>query len=433
MPELRTRSGAVAERLRQLFEKRGALQQQAKLAIEDRRFASKQLELNVVEQKIADAAARWRTFTVTHALLDDLKLEYERNRQPETLREAGEYLKRLTGGQYGRVWTPLGESRLCVDDENGRPIGVEQLSRGTREQLFLSLRLALASFYARRGKIMPLVLDDVLVNFDNIRAEAAATVLRDFAAAGHQMLLFTCHEHIGRIFKLLNVDVRRLPTHEHPEKWPIFEIPEIQTRYIEVARPVEVVREPILEAIEPEPIDEPEVEPEPIKVVEAPRRKKKREREKVEVTPVEEIPTVIVERAPPRIEYPDRVPQPKPQPVYMEEREVAPPKVLRVYERPAQRQPTVVYEYQSQPRPCPSVSNRRRNRLRPATARKRSCWPNRNVSILRNRSSAVGFHKRFDGTPKSSRANWTIRSVGVANAWPVKPRPNKRAARRANR
>ena len=82
----------------------------------------------------------------------------------------------------------------------GIALPVEALSRGTREQLFLSLRLALAACYARRGAPLPLVLDDVLVNFDIERAKAAAAVLRDFAAAGHQVLIFTCHEHILRLF-----------------------------------------------------------------------------------------------------------------------------------------------------------------------------------------------------------------------------------------
>ena len=77
--------------------------------------------------------------------------------------------------------------------------------------MFLSLRLALAACYARRGAPLPLVLDDVLVNFDTQRAEAAAVVLRDFAAAGHQVLVFTCHEHILQMFKSLRVPTSRLP------------------------------------------------------------------------------------------------------------------------------------------------------------------------------------------------------------------------------
>ncbi len=98
------------------------------------------------------------------------------------------------------MWTPLGETCLRVDDAEGRSLPVESLSRGTREQLFLSLRLALAACYARRGAPLPLVLDDVLVNFDAERAKAAAAVLGDFAAAGHQLLVFTCHEHIAGLF-----------------------------------------------------------------------------------------------------------------------------------------------------------------------------------------------------------------------------------------
>jgi hypothetical protein len=58
---------------------------------------------------------------------------------------------------------------------------------------------------------MPLVLDDVLVNFDEDRARAAAAVLQDFAAAGHQLFVFTCHEHLAAMFNLLGVSVRRLP------------------------------------------------------------------------------------------------------------------------------------------------------------------------------------------------------------------------------
>ena len=85
-----------------------------------------------------------------------------------------------------------------VDDQQGQSLRVELLSRGTREQLFLALRLALVGSYARRGVRLPLVLDDVLVNFDAPRAKAAALVLRDFARAGHQLLIFTCHEHIAQ-------------------------------------------------------------------------------------------------------------------------------------------------------------------------------------------------------------------------------------------
>ena len=171
----------------------------------------KRFELAQVENRLSNALERWQVLTVTGRLLEWVKHDYEKNRQPETLRQASEYLTRLTEGHYRRVWTPLGENILLVDDAEGRPLAIDVLSRGAREQLFLSLRLALVALFARRGAVLPMILDDVLVNFDSHRAVAAAQVLRDFSDEGHQLLVFTCHEHIARLFKSQRVDVRRLP------------------------------------------------------------------------------------------------------------------------------------------------------------------------------------------------------------------------------
>jgi hypothetical protein len=61
----------------------------------------------------------------------------------------------------------------------------------------------------------------VLVNFDADRAKAAAGVLRDFAAAGHQLLVFTCHEHILRLFKALKTPAGQLPDHAEAAHAPV--------------------------------------------------------------------------------------------------------------------------------------------------------------------------------------------------------------------
>ena len=88
---------------------------------------------------------------------------------------------------------------------------MEVLSTGTREQLFVSLRLAMVAMFARRGIQLPMILDDVCVNFDIDRTQIAINVICDFAKQGHQVLMFTCHEHVWRMFKEINADVRRLP------------------------------------------------------------------------------------------------------------------------------------------------------------------------------------------------------------------------------
>jgi uncharacterized protein YhaN len=195
----------------QALERRGEMNQQLKTLLDDRRLAYKRVELGTVEKRLQDAIDRWRVLSVCGMMLEAVRQYYEREHQPPALQEASGYLERLTGGRYRRVWTRLGEQALVVDDGQGRSLKVEVLSRGTREQLFLALRLALVSSFARRGVRLPLVLDDVLVNFDAGRAKAAAVVLRDFARGGNQVLIFTCHEHIARLFKHIKAEVRQLP------------------------------------------------------------------------------------------------------------------------------------------------------------------------------------------------------------------------------
>lgn len=214
--ETRRQVAVVREKLSGLLEHRGRLSEQLNSLVGDRRLAEKRLDLTMLEKRLRDAVNRWRTLATSCRVLDAIRDTYEQHRQPETLRETSGYLKRLTGGRYCRVWTPLGDNSLRVDDAEGRALPVELLSRGTREQLFLGLRLALASAYARRGAPLPLILDDVLVNYDAVRAKAAAAVLRDFAAAGHQLLVFTCHEHIHKMFKSLKTAVGLLPDNSEP-------------------------------------------------------------------------------------------------------------------------------------------------------------------------------------------------------------------------
>jgi len=69
---------------------------------------------------------------------------------------------------------------------------VEHLSFGTREQLMLSVRLALARLLAQDGERQCVILDDPLVNADRARQRAALRILEE-AASEAQILVFTCH------------------------------------------------------------------------------------------------------------------------------------------------------------------------------------------------------------------------------------------------
>lgn len=215
---------SLSEQLEQLdrelkaaLQRRGEMIEQQRALAADHSLATKQMELDEVEEQIILAANAWRERAAVSLLLERVREDYEQHRQPETLREASTYLSQLTGGKYTRIWTPLSHDILFVDPAESsvggtpQPLSVQVLSRGTREQLFVSLRLALVSAYGRRGIHLPMILDDVFVNFDADRTRRACAVVRDFARQGHQVLVFTCHDHIRRMFEELQVDVRRLP------------------------------------------------------------------------------------------------------------------------------------------------------------------------------------------------------------------------------
>lgn len=257
LSEADSRLQTADRELAALLDERGRARQQLASLAEDRRPGQRALELSLVEQQLQDAVDRWRALALSASMLDSVRQRYEAERQPETLIDASRYLSQLTGGRYTRVWTPLGEQTLRVDDAEGNSLPVEVLSRGTREQLFLGLRLALAGVYARRGIELPLVLDDVLVNFDGGRAKAAATVLRDFAEAGHQVLVFTCHEHLWKLFKQLQVPSHELPAND--------EIDPVTLAYArpepEFARDVPGDNRPAAAFWLPDDIDGPSLEP----------------------------------------------------------------------------------------------------------------------------------------------------------------------------
>jgi uncharacterized protein YhaN len=107
---------------------------------------------------------------------------------------------------------PLGEMRLEITPQHGMSRTTDVLSRGTAEQLYLSMRLAFVREYAKHAGPLPLVVDDIFVNFDPGRAQAAMKILGEIAQT-HQVLVFTCHPHVTQWFQetLPGVPIRPIP------------------------------------------------------------------------------------------------------------------------------------------------------------------------------------------------------------------------------
>ena len=208
--------------LQQTFEQLGTIKQELKQLENDRRGTRVRRELANVDHDLKDAWHTWFAASLAEDAIQDVAAQFEQANQPEMLAAAIPFLQKLTLGKYHHLWTPLGRKQLFVDDDKNESRPAERLSGGTREQLFLSIRLAMVKAFAKNNVDLPMVLDDVTVNFDQDRSDAAVETLLDFTSDGQQLLVFTSHLHYAQLFEKRGVKPIYLPS-RHPSSGSVEE------------------------------------------------------------------------------------------------------------------------------------------------------------------------------------------------------------------
>ncbi|WP_438349790.1 AAA family ATPase [Paenibacillus sp. FA6] len=152
-------------------------------------------------QKLEEQKASLKELTTDYAvmsicseLISRTRRIYEEEKQPEVLKMASTYFARLTKGSYSRIVMKMGGKELLAEHRDQGLIDSAKLSRGTAEQMYLAMRLALAGTMKSKVSI-PLVFDDILVNFDQERMVAALSLLHEISPT-RQIIMMTCHPYI---------------------------------------------------------------------------------------------------------------------------------------------------------------------------------------------------------------------------------------------
>jgi len=151
-----------------------------------------------VQARLRRDIERYMEFTLARAILEREIEQYRKEHQAPVLVRARELFRELTLGAYANIQIHYDEDdhpQLMGVRENDRTVGVAGMSSGTRDQLFLALRLATLEGHLERSESMPFIVDDILVNFDDDRSRATLEVLAGLGERT-QVLLFTHH---GRI------------------------------------------------------------------------------------------------------------------------------------------------------------------------------------------------------------------------------------------
>jgi DNA repair exonuclease SbcCD ATPase subunit len=193
-----------------LEEEIGALDQQlGRLKAGSDRLLSAPFAVEVaedVEAELGHARTLLRRYVETKLSLTLISREVERHRQKHQdplLARASVLFSRLTLGRYKGLSVELDERDepfVCALHQTGKTVRVSGLSDGTRDQLYLALRIASIERFCSESTALPLVLDDAFIHFDDARAEAALQVLGELCEKT-QVLFFTHHARMIELAK----------------------------------------------------------------------------------------------------------------------------------------------------------------------------------------------------------------------------------------
>ncbi len=158
-------------------------------------------EVQKAQSALAEARSAVERYVPLHLAAEILGMEierYQKENQDPVLSRASEIFPQLTLGSFEKVatqHTTKGNQVIVGVRPSGTQVDVGGMSDGTRDQLYLALRIASLEQHLKGGVLLPLIVDDVLIEFDDERACAALEALAQLSQKT-QVLYFTHHRHI---------------------------------------------------------------------------------------------------------------------------------------------------------------------------------------------------------------------------------------------
>lgn len=122
---------------------------------------------------------------------------YRDKKQGPMLQRASAVFSNLILGDFSKLGVDFEKAPpvLYAQRKNGSIVEVAGLSEGTRDQLYLALRIAALELHLDQSKALPFIADDLFINFDDERAKAGLEVLRDLSQKT-QVVFLTHHNHL---------------------------------------------------------------------------------------------------------------------------------------------------------------------------------------------------------------------------------------------
>ncbi|MEY9404505.1 uncharacterized protein YhaN [Bradyrhizobium japonicum] len=200
LAELTTRAEDQDKRCHELFAAKSAAEDRVEAIGGDARVAIIEERRRTTLLEIEDGATRYLQLRAGISATQQALASYRERHRSSMMARASEAFRTISRGAYtGLVAQPGkdGDTLIAISAEGGSK-AADKLSKGTRFQLYLALRVAGYHEFARARSSVPFVADDIMETFDDFRAEEAFRLFAEMAQVG-QVIYLTHHQHLCEI------------------------------------------------------------------------------------------------------------------------------------------------------------------------------------------------------------------------------------------
>lgn len=168
-------------------------------------YSEKMHHFEMEKEKLNQLSRKWATLKIEKEVLSETKQKYRAKYLSKVMEETTIFLQTITDGNYVSVHAPEDRDTFWVVSQDGIRYDVSELSQGTMNQLYVSLRLAISKVMTEDYKL-PFIVDDAFVHFDEVRVKKMMQTLQDIAG-NQQMIMFTCKNDIRTAGKQLDIEM----------------------------------------------------------------------------------------------------------------------------------------------------------------------------------------------------------------------------------
>lgn len=162
-----------------------------KIKIPEKTLGDLTAELETKKEDLTSASSYFESLKLAKKCIEKASIEIRKNFNPKLNKEASKIFSNLTGGKYENIY--IGNNYGILAEYQLMQRNLENLSSGTVDQAYLSLRIAISKLICKNQ--VPLILDDTLVRYDLKRMENALEFFKNNEEIS-QTIIFTCHDYI---------------------------------------------------------------------------------------------------------------------------------------------------------------------------------------------------------------------------------------------